>query len=297
MRLTHRAVREAKLLSILRRELALSAGLIKRLKYLGAFTVNGERVYTNHPVQPGDWVEVRLDEAEPDYPAQDGALDILYEDEALLAIDKPAGILMHPSAARNTDTLANYLLGYYRQTGQACAVHPVSRLDRDTLGVVLFAKNAHVHAKLFAQHHAGAIEKTYHAAVFGAPPLPEGLIDAPVARVEAGKMLRCIRDDGKPACSAYRILEKADSCARLELHPLTGRTHQLRLHCLHIGCPILGDPQYSTAASAAFSAALGMETQRLCAVSVRFFHPLLEKYVEIRAKQDISLDFLPHADV
>ena len=291
MELTCISQRDAKLLSILRRELALSSGLVKRLKYRGAFTVNGEVAHTDHPVRPGDTVRVRLDEDTPDYPAEAGDLHILYEDEALIAVDKPAGMLVHPSFSRNTGTLANRLLGYYQKTGQPCAVHPVSRLDRDTFGVVLLAKNAHIHAKLCAMSKSGAIEKTYRALVFGCPPESDGLVDAPIARVSETSLLRCIREDGKPARSHYRVAEKAENASLLELHPLTGRTHQLRLHCAYLGCPILGDPQYGTETSRAFSQAHGLSYQQLCAASLRFCHPLHEKFIEIRSDFVVTLDF------
>lgn len=297
MELSCTSQRDARLLSILRRELALSSGLVKRLKYRGAFTVNGKIAHTDFPVKPGDIVRVRLDEDTPDYPAQDGDLHILYEDDALIAVDKPAGILVHPSFSRNTGTLANFLLGYYEKTAQPCAVHPVSRLDRDTFGVVLLAKNAHVHAKLCEMSKAGAIEKTYRAAVFGCPPEVEGVIDAPIARRSETSLLRCIREDGKPARSRYRVLERSPDTALLELHPLTGRTHQLRLHCAHLGCPILGDPQYGTAASQAFSAAHGLFSQQLCAASLRFSHPISEKTVEIRSDFVVRLDFPAAEDI
>lgn len=289
--------RDAKLLSILRRELALSSGLVKRLKYRGAFTVNGEIAHTDHPVKIGDTVRVRLDEDTPDYPAEDGDLHILYEDEALIAVDKPAGMLVHPSFSRNTGTLANRLLGYYQRTGQPCAVHPVSRLDRDTFGVVLLAKNAHFHAKLCEMSKSGAINKTYRALVFGCPPAPEGMIDAPIARVSETSLLRCIREDGKPARSQYRVLASTGAASLLELHPLTGRTHQLRLHCAYLGCPILGDPQYGTEASRVFSQAHGLFYQQLCAASLRFCHPRSEKIVEIHSDFALRLDFLSSADI
>lgn len=297
MKLSHTAAREARLLSILRRELGLSSGLVKRLKFQGAFLVNGVSVRTDHPVAIGDRVEVVLDEPTPDYPAEDAPLSILFEDDALIALDKPAGMLVHPSSARNTGTLANRLTAYYQKTGQPCAVHPVSRLDRDTFGVVLLAKNAHVHARMIELSKAGGIDKRYRAAVFGCPSAPEGVIDAPIARRCPPSLLRCIRDDGKPARSEYRVLAAAPERSLLELRPLTGRTHQLRVHCAHIGCPILGDPQYASPESAALSARLGLETQLLCAVSVRFLHPLTEKIVEIRSNLEIPLDFSPCAEV
>lgn len=297
MKLTHTAEREARLLSILRRELGMSSSLVGRLKYRGAFTVNGVTAFTNHPVRVGDRVEVLLDEPMPDYPAEDAPLSIVYEDAWLIALDKPAGLLMHPSSARNTGTLANRLTAYYRRTGQPCAVHPISRLDRDTFGVVLLAKSSHVHAKMHALQRAHGIEKVYRAAVLGIPPQSEGEIDAPIARVAGDSLLRRIAPEGKPAVSRYRVLssarlgENGQPCSLLELQPLTGRTHQLRLHCADLGCPILGDPQYGTPASTALSEALGLTGQQLCAVSLRFVHPMTGVLTEIRTDYQINLDF------
>ena len=294
MYLTHVARRDARLLSILRQELGMSSGLVKRLKYAGAYSVNGVAVHTDFPVKIGDFVRVCLDEPTPVYPAEEGELDIVYEDDFLIALDKPAGMLVHPSSARNTGTLANRLTAYYQKTGQASAVHPVSRLDRDTFGLVLLAKNAHVHAKMNALAKAGALEKTYHALVFGCPPEQEGLLDAPIARKEPPSLLRCIRDDGKPSRTAYRVLEvrQEDNCpavAKLQLRPLTGRTHQLRIHCAHFGFPILGDPQYGTAASQAWSLSRGLTHQQLCAVSLSFPHPMTAASVTLHSHMDVGL--------
>ena len=297
MQLRHIAQRDAKLLSFLRQELGLSSTLVKRIKFREAYRVNGQVVRTNFPVKKGDLIEVCLDEPTPEYPAQEGALEILYEDQWLIALDKPPGILMHPSSCRNEGTLANYLLGYYQKTGQACAVHPVSRLDRDTFGVVLLAKNAHVHAKMMEIAQKEGLNKVYHALVFGCPEADSGIIDAPIARREGSSLLRCIRPEGKEARSAFRVLERRGRVARLELKPLTGRTHQLRLHCSHMGFPILGDPQYGSEESQAFSLGFGLPHQQLCAFSLSFRHPMEEKQVEISSRRDVSLDFLPPEDI
>ena len=291
------APREAKLLSILRQELSMSSTLVKRLKFQNAYRVNGVPARTDYPVKIGDTVTVLLDEPTPVYPAEDGDLHILYEDDSLIAVDKPADMLVHPSSARNTGTLANRLTAYYQRTGQACAIHPVSRLDRDTFGVVLLAKNAHVHALMCAQSKAGQIEKTYHALVCGAPPAAEGILSAPIARKAPPSMLRCIREDGKEARTRCRLLETDGQLSLLELQPLTGRTHQLRVHCAHFGFPILGDPQYGNEASRAVSERLGLSWQQLCAVTLAFRHPMTQKNVEIRSDLDVRLDFLTRADI
>ena len=293
MELTHTAQRDAKLLSILRQELGLSSTLVKRIKFRQAYRVNGIPVRTNHPVKKGDRIQVCLDEPTPEYPAQEGPLCILYEDDWLIALDKPAGMLMHPSSCRNEGTLANYLLGYYQKTGQACAVHPISRLDRDTFGVVLLAKNAHIHAKMMDAPK----EKHYHALVFGGPVEETGLIDAPIARREGSSLLRCIHQEGKPARSAFQVLQRSEQASKLSLQPLTGRTHQLRLHCAHMGFPILGDPQYGSEASQAFSLGCGLSYQQLCAVKLSFLHPMSGEPVEILSNLDVSLDFLSPSDI
>ena len=126
----------------------MSSSLMNKLKWGDGIRVNGVPQRTNFPVKPGDLVTVQLEEEEPEYPAQDGPLTVLYEDDYLLAVDKPAGMLIHPSRAKNEGTLANFVFGYYRKNGQKCAFHPMTRLDRDTFGIVLLAKNAHVHTLL-----------------------------------------------------------------------------------------------------------------------------------------------------
>ena len=235
--------RRAKLLSALRRELRISDGLVRRLKPLDAFRVNGERAHTNRILEPGDRVEVTIEEAAPDFPAEDGPLDILWADDCLIAVDMPAAILVHPTFSRQTGTLANRLLGWYRRTGQACAVHVLTRLDRDTMGVVIFAKNAWAHWLLMEELDGGRIEKTYEALTVGGPEADSGMIDLPIAKRPNPSLLRFVSPTGKPARTLYRVLERGPIC-RLELRPLTGRTHQLRVHCAHEGFPILGDPQY-----------------------------------------------------
>ena len=284
MELRWAAAREGKLLSFLRRELRLSAGLCKRLKYDHAFAVNGTPVYTDHPVRPGDIITVRLSEPPPEYPAEPGPLDILYEDEALLAVDKPAGLMVHPSAARNTGTLANRLAWYYAESGQACRIHPVTRLDRDTLGVVLLAKHAHFHDLLMQDLAAGAIRKTYQAWVWGGPAGDSGLIDAPIARPDPLRMARAVAPEGKPAQTRWRVLRREANRTLLELQPLTGRTHQLRVHCLWMGWPMVGDPQYATPASAAADAALGLRCQLLCAARLELRHPLTGATLTLRSR-------------
>lgn len=277
MQLTHIAQRSGRLSSFLREEMEMSAGLMNRLKWQDKLYVNGVPQHTDYPVAPGDVITVPLEEPEPQYPAQEGSLTILYEDEHILAVDKPAGMLIHPSRSQFTDTLANFVAGYYQKTGQAAAFHPVTRLDRDTFGVVLLGKNSHIHA-LLSQN---PLEKTYEALVYGAPPREEGVIDAPIARRPLPSLLRQVAPEGKPSLTRYRVLSRQEKTAVLALTPVTGRTHQLRVHCAYMGFPIVGDPQYGSMESQAFSREMGAATQLLCAKILRFSHPITKNPVEI----------------
>ena len=283
MELRITARRAGRLSSFLRGELKMSTGLMNRLKWGNAIQVNGRAQHTDYPVKPGDVITVALEEETPEYPAEEGPLTILFEDDWLLAVDKPAGLLIHPSRAKNTGTLANFVAGYYQKTGQKSAFHPLTRLDRDTFGIVLLAKNSHIHALLQQEKP----RKTYHALVFGGPLEDAGTVNAPIARCPLPSLLRKIDPEGKPCTTQYRVLERLGDVSRLELRPITGRTHQLRLHCAYLGCPILGDPQYGTEESSAYSARLGIQTQLLWAKRLEFTHPITGEHMALDSKMSI----------
>ena len=279
------ADREGRLSSFLLGELKMSSSLMNKLKWGDALRVNGEVRRTNYPVRPGDVITVGLDEEEPEYPAEDGPLTILYEDEYLLAVDKPAGMLIHPSRSRNSGTLANLVAGYYRRSGQPSAFHPLTRLDRDTYGIVLLAKSAHVHTLL----QNCRVRKTYHALTYGGPEEDSGIIDAPIARRPLPSLLRCISPEGKPSVTEYEVLERGEKLCKLALRPVTGRTHQLRLHCAHMGFPILGDPQYGTELTESLSREMGLTGQLLCARALEFTHPVTGRFLRLESRMDAEI--------
>ena len=278
------ANREGQLSSFLRGELKLSYSLMNKLKWGDAIQVDGVPQRTNYPVKPGNVITVRLDEEEPEFPAEDGPLAVLYEDDFLLAVDKPAGMLIHPSRSKFDGTLANFVAGYYRKTGQKSAFHPLTRLDRDTFGIVLLAKNAHVHTLL----QETKVQKTYHALTFGWGKEDCGIIDAPIARRPLPSLLRYIGPEGKPSVTEFSVLERGETICKLALHPVTGRTHQLRLHCAHVGHPILGDPQYGSADSQAFSLTLGLPYQMLCAKKLELQHPMTGEMLTLESGLDVE---------
>ena len=263
----------------------MSYSLMNKLKWGDAIRVNGQPQRTNYPVKSGDVITVHMAEETPEYPAEDGHLTILYEDDHLLAVDKPAGMLIHPSRSRNTGTLANLVAGYFQRTGQASAFHPLTRLDRDTFGIVLLAKSAHVHTLL----QQARVQKTYHALTFGWGSDNSGTIDAPIARRELPSLLRYVSPEGKPSVTEFTVLERGETVCKLVLRPVTGRTHQLRVHCAHMGHPILGDPQYGSAESIAFSETLGLPYQMLCAKRLEFQHPVTGEKLVLESGMDAKI--------
>ena len=280
MELKHIAMRDGRLSSFLKEEMNMSTGLINRLKWQERIFVNGAPQHNDFQVKTGDVITAALDEEEPEYPPQDGDLTILYEDDHLIAVDKPAGMLIHPSHSKNDGTLANYVLGYYRRTNQKCAFHPVTRLDRDTFGITLLTKNSHAHALM----QRTPLQKTYHALVRGGPAEDAGVINAPIARKPLPSLLREVRADGKESITEYRVLERLDGITKLALKPVTGRTHQLRVHCAYMGFPILGDPQYGYGAED-----FDLPHQLLCAKKLEFIHPITGKSMLLESKMDATI--------
>lgn len=282
MELRHVAARSGRLSSFLREEMAMSAGLMNKLKWQELLFVNGIPRHTDYAVSPGDVITVPINEPKPAYPAEDGTLSILYEDDHILAVDKPAGMLIHPSRSRLTGTLANYVVGYYQKTHQQSAFHPITRLDRDTFGIVLLAKNAHIHGLLGQT----PIQKIYHAVTFSGPVTDFGTIDAPIARRPLPSLLRYVDPAGKPSVTEFTVLARNGETCRLALKPVTGRTHQLRVHCAHMGYPIVGDPQYGSPESTAFSKTHGIDSQLLCAKNICFCHPITGEHLFLSSHLD-----------
>ena len=287
MELKHIATRCGRLSTFLKQELCLSTGLMNKLKWGEKLFVNGIPRHADFFVEVGDVIIADLDEPTPDYPAEDGEFTILYEDNHILVVDKPAGMLIHPSRSRLTGTLANRVIGYYQRTNQACAFHPITRLDRDTFGIVLLAKNAHIHGILNQFHMEGKIQKTYHALVYSGPEKDAGTIDAPIARRPLPSLLRYVNPKGKPSRTEFTVLERKEGIAKLALRPITGRTHQLRVHCAHMGCPILGDPQYGSEASQVLSEAIGLTSQLLCAKFLSVPHPVTGERMTLCSQLDV----------
>lgn len=226
----------------LKTALGLSVTQIKRVKYGGVFR-NGVNVHMRAEVREGDALEIVFPEERSEgIPPIALPLEILYEDESLLAVCKPKNMPTHPSKGNSLPTLANAVMHYM---GENFVFRAITRLDRDTSGIVLIAKTQYAAARLSADMKAGRFEKIYTAVASGVPEKEAGRIDLPIRRECEGSMKRIVAEDGKRAITEYRTLcVREDGNAVLSLRLLTGRTHQIRVHLSHIGHPLLGDFLY-----------------------------------------------------
>ena len=222
----------------------------------------------------GDRIGVAVPEPEPSALAPQAIpLDVLYEDEHLLVINKPKGLVVHPAPGHRTGTLVNALIHYLPELpviGGAERPGIVHRLDKETTGVLVVAKSAEAHRKLAADLKARRISRVYVALVHGNVPRDQGTIDAPIGRHPVHrKKMAVVPGRGRPAVTHFRVLERFRSYTLLELRLETGRTHQIRVHLAHIGHPVVGDPVYGPKKPHLFD-----DGQALHAASIELAHPV-----------------------
>lgn len=251
----------------------LSTALWRKVKWNGIIERNGQPVHPNDVLQAGDIITCTWEETSPVFPA-DVTLDIVYEDEQFLAVNKPAGMLIHPTGRFTRETLVSAVAGYYRQKGIKAGIHPIYRLDRDTTGLVLIAKSAHVQHQLSQSHDC--IYREYLALAEGTWARQKGILEMPIARDESHACRFLVSEKGRPAITEYEVLEQYEDFALIRFHLLTGRTHQIRVHCTHIGHPLLGDALYGGSTTL-------VEHQALHAWRITFRHPVTGKKLALTA--------------
>ena len=235
--------------TLLKKRMGLSGTVVRRIKWLeDGILVDGQRVTTRYCPQAGEVLSVRLsdDQRRSGIVPAPGPLDIVYEDEDLIVLNKPAGLSVHPGPGHFSDTLGNFLLNYYDTKGESSDFHPVHRLDRGTTGLLVAAKHPHAQEVLKNQLHSSGFQRTYLAVCEGVPQPPAGVIDAPIGPKPGSLMEQMVCPGGKPAQTHYRTLSVHSGRALVELRLDTGRTHQIRVHMAHIGHPLTGDFLYGT---------------------------------------------------
>jgi 23S rRNA pseudouridine1911/1915/1917 synthase len=238
----------------------LSRTFVQRLISAGHLTADGRPLRANTVVSPGDRLQLVVPPPAKTelVPEPDIDVPVAYEDDDVLIIDKPAGLVVHPSPGHATGTLVHALLGRTRADGSAAAFGSIAgverpgivhRLDRDTSGLLMVAKNDTAQASLMAQLKARRAKKTYLALVQGTVGAAVGRIEAPLGRDPRNRMRMAVVPDGRPSTTGYRVRERFTDWTLLELDLVTGRTHQLRVHLDAIGHPVAGDPVYGTGTS------------------------------------------------
>nr|WP_138416552.1 RluA family pseudouridine synthase [Aquibacillus sediminis] len=229
----------------LRQIKGFSSRLLKEVKY-DRLLVNGKVVTVRRRLVAGDELEVLLppEGRGASLQSEQLPLEIIYEDDDVLVVNKPAGIATLPSMNHKSGTIANRLLGYYDQHHLPYTVHIVTRLDADTSGLLLVAKHRYSHLLLFRDQQKGLINRRYQAIIEGQLSNKQGTIRLPIGRKSGSIIERTVVEDGKPAITHYQVLEIRNGYTNVGVNLETGRTHQIRVHFAHIGHPLLGDGLY-----------------------------------------------------
>jgi 23S rRNA pseudouridine1911/1915/1917 synthase len=270
---------------------AASRGAIQRLIEEGHILVDGKRVKPTHTPRAGEKVEVHWPEAKPaEAQPEQIPFDVLFEDEALLVLNKPAGLVVHPAAGHEEHTLVNALLhhceGELSGIGGVARPGIVHRLDKETSGCLVVAKNDDTHVALSAQFASRKVEKFYHAIVCGEMSRDKGEIRASIARHPSHRKRMAVNDDkGREARTSYRILERLRATTLVEAELHTGRTHQIRVHFQFLGFPLAGDLTYGQRQNRRLEELVGFAAPRvmLHAFQLAFIHPRTGKRVHFEA--------------
>ena len=263
---------------LLKQELKISSRLLQKLISNKYISLNGAITDTRNPVSIGDIITVNLDfeeESENIVPTK-MQLDIIFEDEAFLVLNKPSDIAVHPSILHYQDSLSNGVKYYFEEIGLHKKIRPVNRLDLHTSGLIVFAKNEYVQECLIMQMRENLFKKEYIAIVSGQLENQKDSIHLPIARKPNSIIERCVSSDGQEAITDYEVLQAFDNYSVVKCLLKTGRTHQIRVHMSAIGHPLLGDTLYSTPSDL-------ISRQALHSYKISFIHPITHQNIILQA--------------
>ena len=255
------------------REQKVSQAMRRRLRREGSFLVNDTPASWDSLLHPGDSVKVYLTKTSHIDPTPMD-LDIVFEDDHLLVINKPVGMLMHPTSSERYHTLANGVLAYLEEHSMNASFHPIHRLDKDTSGLVIIAKNALVQHAFTKQHTR--IQKVYDAITDGIIPVDQLSIHFPIARLEGSIIERCTHLLGQPAHTDITVVQRHPHHTHVRCYLHTGRTHQIRVHLSALGYPLAGDDLYG-------GSLMWKTKQCLHATELHFIHPMTQEWIKLQA--------------
>ena len=284
---------------VLQRRFSLSSRLMRKIKISGQIALDGQKARLRDKGCPGQMLTVSFPKESSYFDPENIPLDVVYEDDDLLVVNKQPFLVVHPTKNYQSGTLANALAYRLQERGESWKIRFINRLDRDTSGLVLVAKNGHAQDAVSAQMEQGTTEKKYLALVHGLFEETEGRIDAPIDKDPDHKARRMVREDGYPSVTLYKVLDswnvpdlgpdfapwqgakRIDGYSLVELTLLTGRTHQIRVHLTHLGHPIAGDELYGQL----FGYEAGTDVlnrQALHAYSLRLKQPLTGESIHLQ---------------
>ncbi|MGM0753256.1 MAG: RluA family pseudouridine synthase [Bacillota bacterium] len=265
--------------TILRNHWQAPKKLIHSMRMEGDIKVNGVLISWSQPLSPGDTIQLHLfKEVEYDVPPTYGEIDVLFEDDHLIVVNKPAGIDTHTNHPNETHSLANLVAFHHQAQGESCRVLHIHRLDHDTSGAIIFAKHPLSKAILDRLLTERQIKRTYHALVHGRLKQKKGTISEPIGRDRHHNTRRRVSPSGQDAVTHYKVLEYKNTYTLVEIQLDTGRTHQIRVHMSHIGHPLVGDTLYGGKPI--------LRRQALHAARISFPHPLTGEWIECEADCD-----------
>ena len=261
---------------ILKSEFNMSNRLITKLKQNKLIYLNDKEIFLDKIISVGDVVKCKIDfnESSENIISTKMNLNIIYEDDYFLVVNKPFNIAVHPSILHYNNSLSNGVKYYFDSIGLNRKIRPVNRLDRDTTGLVIFAKNEYIQECLIKQMQTGNFYKEYIAILEGTLKEKKGTIDAPIARKEGSIIERCIDVSGSKSITHYEVLYTINNLSVVKFILETGRTHQIRLHSKYIGHPILGDTLYGNKSNLILRQALHCH-------KISFIHPITKNKLEL----------------
>lgn len=262
---------------IVRTYFDFSARLRNRIKREKITLKNGEKTEGWHKVTAGDVISITLPEEESHFPPENIPLDVVFEDDNIMLINKQPNLVVHPTKGHPAGTVANALTHYMETRGIKWKIRFVNRLDMDTSGLLLIAKNSYCQNNITNQMRKNQVSKKYLAIVRGVIPEEKGTVDLPIGRPDPDDVRRGVMEGGSPSITHYRVLERLREHTLVELLLETGRTHQIRVHMSHMGHPVLGDTLYGGENEELIS------RQALHAASLTFTHPITGEKTEYRA--------------